>query len=112
MLTVASGTPYTPDRNIPGVLVGEVASTRDLRNTARLPNRFTIDINTYKNFELRKCTASSLLNVYNLFDTKIVNSVYSDSGLPKRPLPARIIQGAHIDFYNNPTFYAEPREYN
>jgi len=47
--------------------------------------------------------------VYNLLDTKIVNNVYSDSGLPKRPLPARVIPDAHSDFYNNPTFYAEPR---
>lgn len=106
----ASGTPYTPDRNIPGVLVGEVASTRDLRNTARLPNRFTIDINTYKNFELQgNAQLQVFFNVYNLLDTKIVNNVYSDSGLPKRPLPARVIPDAHIDFYNNPTFYAEPR---
>ena len=90
--------------------MGEVASTRDLRNTARLPNRFTIDINTYKNFELQgNAQLQVFFNVYNLLDTKIVNNVYSDSGLPKRPLPARVIPDAHIDFYNNPTFYAEPR---
>ncbi|MDC0979841.1 TonB-dependent receptor, partial [Balneolaceae bacterium] len=99
----ASGTPYTPDRNIPGVLVGEVASTRDLRNTARLPNRFTLDINAYKNIDLQgDAQLQVFFNVYNLLDTKIVNGVYSDSGLPTRPLPARVIPGAHPDYYNNP----------
>lgn len=106
----SSGTPYTPARNIPGVTVGEVASNRNLRNTARLPTRFTIDLNAYKDIKVGEDNYLQVfLNVYNLLDTKIVNSVYSDSGLPTRPLPASIIEGAHPDFYNNPTFYAEPR---
>lgn len=105
-----SGTPYTPDNNVPGVLVGEVASNQDLRNTARLPVRFTIDLNAYKNFNIgARNDLQVFLNVYNLLDTKIVNSVYTDSGLPTRPLPINTVQGAHPDFYNNPGFYAEPR---
>ncbi|RNC85782.1 MAG: TonB-dependent receptor [Balneola sp.] len=104
-----SGTPYTPATNIPGVTVGEVASNRNLRNTARLPSRFTIDLNAYKNFQIGNNTMQVFLNVYNLLDTKIVNGVYADSGLPTRPLPASIIEDAHPDFYNDPTFYAEPR---
>ncbi len=105
----SSGTPYTPAVNIPGVTVGEVASNRNLRNTARLPSRFTIDLNAYKNFKIGDNTMQVFLNVYNLFDSKIINNVYSDSGLPTRPLPASIIEDAHPDFYNDPTFYAEPR---
>lgn len=105
----SSGTPYTPARNIPGVTVGEVASNKNLRNTARLPSRFTVDINAYKNFDVGGNDLQVFLNVYNILDTKIVNSVYSDSGLPTRPLPASVIEGAHPDFYNDPTFYAEPR---
>ena len=105
----STGTPYTPARDIPGVLVGEVATTRDLRNTARLPSRFTIDINANKTFSLGDYRFELFLNVYNLLDRKLVNAVYSDSGLPTMPLPARIIPNAHPDYYNNPTFYAEPR---
>lgn len=105
----SSGTPYTPARDIPGVLVGEVATTRDLRNTARLPNRFTLDINTYKNFDIGGNNLQVFLNIFNVLDTKIINSVYNDSGLPTRPLPAQVIPNAHPDFYNNPGFYAEPR---
>ncbi len=105
----SSGSPYTPDRNIPGVFVGEVATTRDLRNTSRLPNRFTLDINAYKNFEIGGNRLQVFLNVFNLLDAKLINSVFSDSGEPDRPLPARVIQNAHPDFYNDPGRYSEPR---
>ena len=105
----SSGTPYTPARDIPGVLVGEVATTRDLRNTARLPNRFTLDLNAYKDIRIADATVQLFMNVYNLLDSKLVNSVYNDSGLPTRPLPARVIPNAHPDYYDNPAFYAEPR---
>jgi outer membrane receptor protein involved in Fe transport len=106
----SSGTPYTPDPNVPGVLVGLGASSRDLVNTARLPSRFTIDINAYKNFDIGgKTDLQVFLNIYNILDTKLVNNVYTDSGLPTRPLPVNIIESAHPDFYNDPTFYGEPR---
>lgn len=106
----STGTPYTPAHNIPGVLVGEVASTRDLRNTARLPVRFTIDLNAYKDFDLPGNASLQLyLNVYNLLDTKIVNSVYSDSGEPTAPLPVSISATSDAGYYSNPSFYAEPR---
>ncbi len=106
----STGTPYTPANNIPGVLVGEVASTRDLRNTARLPARFTIDINTYKNFELsNNASLQVFLNVFNLLDTKVVNSVYNDSGEATAPLPINISPFADEGFFDNPAFYAEPR---
>ncbi len=105
----SSGSPYTPARNIPGVVVGEVATARDLRNTSRLPNRFTVDINTYKNFEIGDNNLQVFLNIYNLFDAKLVNSVFSDSGEPDQPLPVNIERSAHPDFYNNPSRYAEPR---
>lgn len=105
----SSGSPYTPDRNIPGVFVGEVATTRDLRNTARLPNRFTLDLNAYKDFQIGDNRLQVFLNIYNLLDQKLINSVFADSGEPDMPLPVRVIEGAHPDFYNNPGRYAEPR---
>ncbi|GAB5409328.1 MAG: hypothetical protein BalsKO_16930 [Balneolaceae bacterium] len=105
----SSGTPYTPADDVIGVTVGEVASNRDLRNTSRLPTRLTIDLNTYKDFKIGDNYLQVFFNVFNLLDTKIVNSIYNDSGLATRPLPESIVQNAHPDFYNNPTFYAEPR---
>lgn len=106
----STGTPYTPDRDIPGVVVGEVASNRGRVNTARLPSRFTIDLNTYKNFNVKGFNDIQIfLNIYNLLDTKVVNSIYTDSGLATRRLPDNVEENAHPIFYNNPSFYAEPR---
>ncbi len=106
----SSGTPYTPASNIPGVLVGEVASTRDLRNTSRLPSRLTIDLNAYKDFDLPgNSNLQVYLNVYNLLDSKVVNGVYNDSGNPNSPLPINTVAGADFGYYANPGFYAEPR---
>tara|TARA_R110002096_G_scaffold170840_8_gene343519 strand:- start:1611 stop:4556 length:2946 start_codon:yes stop_codon:yes gene_type:complete len=106
----SSGTPYTPASDIPGVLVGEVASTRDLRNTSRLPTRFTIDLNAYKDFDLPgNSNLQVYFNVYNLLDTKVVNGVYSDSGNPNSPLPVNISPSTDNGYYSNPGMYAEPR---
>lgn len=106
----STGTPYTPATNIPGVVVGEVASNRDLRNTARLPVRFTLDINTYKNINLQNGSAIQVFfNVYNILDSKLVNSVYGDSRNADAPLPINISPIAQPGFYANPGFYAEPR---
>lgn len=105
----STGTPYTPARDIPGVNVGEVATNRDLRNTARLPARLTFDVNAFKRFDISGFSLEVFGNIYNIFDSKLINAVYNDSGLATRPLPARIIPNAHPDYYHNPTFYGEPR---
>jgi outer membrane receptor protein involved in Fe transport len=105
----STGTPYTPARDIPGVSVGEVATNRDLRNTARLPARLTFDVNAFKRFDISGLSIEVFGNIYNIFDSKLINAVYNDSGLATRPLPARIIPNAHPDYYHNPTFYGEPR---
>mgnify|MGYP003631137284 FL=1 len=106
----STGTPYTPQTDIPGVAIGVGASNRDLRNTSRLPTRLTIDLNTYKNINLANGTSLELfLNVYNLLDSKIVNNVYGDSGEATAPLPINTVSTADPGFYSNPGFYAEPR---
>lgn len=106
----STGTPYTPQTDIPGVEIGEGASVRDLRNTTRLPTRLTIDFNTYKNFNFSNGTSLELyLNIFNLLDSKVVNSLYRDSGEPTSPLPINTVDSADPGYYSNPGFYAEPR---
>lgn len=105
----STGTPYTPASNIPGVNTGLVATNRDLRNTARLPSRFTLDVNFNKRFDLSGTDLEVFLNIYNLLDTKVVNSIYNDSGEPERPLPINTVQTAEPGFYENPAYYGEPR---
>lgn len=106
----STGTPYTPQTDIPGVEIGVGASTRDLRNTSRLPTRLTLDLNAYKNINLSNGTNLELfLNVYNILDNKVINSVYGDSGEATSPLPINTVSTADPGFYSNPGFYAEPR---
>lgn len=106
----STGTPYTPQTDIPGVEIGEGASVRDLRNTSRLPTRFTVDLNTYKTFNLSNGANLELfLNIYNLLDSKVINNVYGDSGQPNSPLPINTVSTADPGYYANPGFYAEPR---
>ncbi|MBO6621551.1 MAG: TonB-dependent receptor [Balneola sp.] len=106
----STGTPYTPQTDIPGVEIGVGASTRDLRNTSRLPTRLTVDLNTYKNINLPNGSSMELfLNVYNLLDSKVINNVYGDSGEATAPLPINTVDTADPGFYSNPSFYAEPR---
>jgi len=105
-----TGTPYTPDSNIPGVITGPVASNRDLRNSRRLPARFTLDINAFKDFRLSSnATLQVFLNVFNLFDIQNVNSVFTDSGEPDRPLEVAIGDNANPAFFDDPGRFDEPR---
>ncbi|MEX0721898.1 MAG: TonB-dependent receptor [Balneolaceae bacterium] len=105
----STGTPYTPASNIPGVNTGLVASNRDLRNTAQLPARFTLDINTFKNFNISGRDLEVFVNIYNILDTKIINNLYTDSGEPEGPLPINTESTAAPGFYHNPGSYGEPR---
>jgi len=102
-----SGTPYTPSTPFT-VRRGPTASQRNLTNTARLPNRFEIDLNADKTIKLGNgATFKIFAYVYNLLGSKLVNNVYSDSGSPERPLiiPAGISPG----YLTDPSNYAEPR---
>jgi outer membrane receptor protein involved in Fe transport len=107
---ILTGTPYTPAANIPGVTLGPVASQRDLRNTQRLPTRFTLDLNAYKNFNLGGNTRMQLfVNVFNLLDNQLINGVFNDSGEPDLPLPVNINPNADLRFFQDPSRFAEPR---
>ena len=101
-----TGTPYTPDTSIPDD-VGINASTDVLTNSLVKPSQFTIDLNLYKNFMISGQTLKLFMNVYNLLDAQNVSNVYADSGDPDQPLrfPANFDEG----FYDNPTFFNEPR---
>lgn len=101
-----TGTPYTPSAPF-RIRTGPNASVKDLRNTARYPSRFTIDLNTYYNFEIAGEQLRIFMNIYNLLDNEIVNSLYTDSGTPERPLlmPTTYDQ----TYFEDPSRYDEPR---
>ena len=46
-------------------------------------------------------------NIYNILDSKVVNSIFSDSGSPDRPL---ILPVTYDDsYFKDPSRFAEPR---
>lgn len=102
----SSGLPYTPSAGIPRN-VG-ITATRDvITNSLRMPYTFTIDFNAYKNIDFGDYSLNLFVNVYNLFDRRNPQSVFSDSGSPD--LPLNPIENRDEDWYANPTRFSEPR---
>lgn len=101
-----TGTPYTPSAPF-RIRTGPNASVRDLRNTARYPTRFTVDVNTFYDINVSGEQISIFLNIYNLLDNRIVNSLYTDSGSPDRPL--RLPTTYDETYFEDPSRFAEPR---
>lgn len=104
----SSGLPYTPSSPIPA-LTGVSASRDVITNSARMPFIFSLDLNLYKNINIAGTTLRTFLNIYNLLDTRNVNFVYTDSGVPTGPLPSQRPALVEELFYENPTAYSEPR---
>lgn len=104
----SSGLPYTPSSPIPA-LTGVSASRDVITNNARMPFIFSLDLNLYKNINIAGTTLRTFLNIYNLLDSRNVNFVYTDSGVPNGPLPSQRPAVVEELFYENPTAYSEPR---
>lgn len=102
----ATGLPYTPSTDIPR-RVGISASGQVIQNSIRMGDHFSIDLNFYKNFNISGNDLRFFFNIYNLLDNENSDFIYSDSGSTDLPLnpPAVYDEG----YYNNPSFYTEPR---
>lgn len=74
----ASGKPFTPDKDYPGLrlLPGESPQT----NSMRYPTTSNIDVRFFKRFPFLGLSYSAELWVSNLFDTKNVQRVYESTG--------------------------------
>ena len=101
-----TGEPYTPSTPFL-IRSGLAASQRNLVNTARLPGRFTINLNLNKTFKIGDYELRSFLQIFNLLDDRQVVGLYPDSGEPDRPIIVPV--SAERSFLNIPGNYAEPR---
>lgn len=101
-----TGEPYTPSTPFL-IRSGLAASQRNLVNTARLPNRFTLNLNLNKSFMIGGYELRSFLQIFNILDNRQVVGLYSDSGEPDQPLIVPV--SAEPSFLNIPGNYAEPR---
>ncbi len=105
-----SGFPYTPSESLD--------LSQILTNAGLKPSTFNIDLRAYKDFTFGKNKLSFFLRVFNLLDTKNQLNVYNDSGVANYTIaeylaltngnPTHLVNSVQ-DYYNNPSFYSEPR---
>ncbi|MGE5400482.1 MAG: TonB-dependent receptor [Ignavibacteriales bacterium] len=104
-----SGFPYTPRRSI------NVSAL--LTNSENKPATYNVDLRAYKDIMFGDFRLSIFARLYNLFDVKNQVNVYDDSGTADFTLDEynfRLQNKPQIvntldQYYNNPTFYSEPR---
>jgi len=102
-----SGTPYTTVRNF-------VRSP--VTNNADRPLTFVTDLRAYYKPPFVPINASLFLQVQNLFDSKIQQNVYADSGRADETINLSLYDGVRVgglntldEFYYRQDFYASPR---
>jgi len=88
-----------------------------LTNSEVKPATYNLDLKAYKDFFFDKFRMMLFARIYNLFDIKNQINVYNDSGRAdftmeefidrQRGLPP--IVNSVQSYYNNPTFYSQPR---
>lgn len=108
-----TGRPYTTTRNF---------VTSYIPNNADMPSRFTTDIRMFYRPFFIKQDVRIFLQIDNLFDTRVVNNVYNDSGSAthtpsKERIAEQIQQGRYRilgvnnldDYYYRQDFFGAPR---
>jgi len=101
-----SGLPYTPT---------EQRVRTSFENSERKPNFHTVDIKAHKDFRFSGFTYSFFVKIYNLFDTKNENDVFTDTGRARYSLIPHYVPDVGIfpailgDYLNRPQYYSEPR---
>ena len=75
---IETGRPFTPDRSYPNVstVTGEDIQT----NSLRLPSIILFDVRFTKDFSLVGLDLNYILWIENIFDTKNITDVYSNTG--------------------------------
>jgi hypothetical protein len=109
-----SGTPYTyaPLDYSPLSLINLY------ENNAYKPTGYTFDLSSYYTIKLTdRYSARFTLNIYNLFDRKNANWVYSDTGQPYTQIVEETTKENHRSDFNdymdrveNPTAFSRPRQ--
>jgi len=103
-----TGRPFTPT----------LRATRGVRatfeNSERKPLQLNIDLRVYKNFNFVGLSYSLFFKVFNLFDRRNANDVFSSTGradFSSDLLFSGRVQGVNTleDWFNRADFYSEPR---
>ena len=109
-----SGFPYTPTFRRGEVAGGSLF--RGIRtNSARRPTTYNVDLKLSKMFRLNQFEFDVFVNVFNVFDRRNPNNVYSDTGRADYTLEGvtqqnRVISIADVEeYYARPGMYSPPR---
>ena len=99
----ATGFPYTPSREHPDaeILPGQVIQ----ENSLRIPATSTVDLRMYKNFNMYGSRWSAELWITNMFNSKNVNAVYSNTGRPNTSQNTSGIVSDGVAHDQNPNYF-------
>ena len=102
-----SGQPYTPSI-VTGTRTGRNVLSGLEQNSRNKPNRFTVDLNGFKNLKLGAFDVQVFARAYNLLDARNPVNIFPDTGKPD----VTVFQnqpGAAAGIFVVPDFYSEPR---
>ncbi|MBT8399355.1 MAG: TonB-dependent receptor, partial [Rhodothermia bacterium] len=103
-----SGFPYTP--SFPeAAIVGNDVQPEFAENSRRIPGTWEIDLSAHKDFDLGPIQPRVFVEVFNLFDRRNVQSVFSDTGEPDVTLTQFQTGSFDPGYFVRPDFYREPR---
>lgn len=105
---IGSGFPYTPSF-VEATLAGNDVPPEYPTNSRRIPLTYEFDANVYYEFDLGRVRPRVTLDIFNLFDTRNVTGVYSDTGEPDVTLQQFQLGAYDPGFWVRPFNYVEPR---
>ena len=103
-----SGFPYTPSF-AQAALVGNDVQPEFPRNSRRITSNIEADLTLYKQFDLGRVQPRITLDVFNILDTRTVNSVFSDTGEPDVTLDQLRTGQFDPGYFVRPGNFREPR---
>lgn len=108
---VNSGLPYTPTF-ARGEVSGSGTFTGLKENSERRPNTYNFDLRFSRTFRWKKFSCELTANIYNIFDTRNVRSVYSDTGQADYTLEGINQQSRFIEVSNVDEYYMQPGRFD
>ena len=105
---IGSGFPYSPSF-VEATLAGNDVPPEYPTNSRRIPFTYEFDANIYYEFDMGPVRPRVTLDIFNLFDTRNVTGVYSDTGEPDVTLQQFQLGAYDPGFWVRPFNYVEPR---
>lgn len=105
-----TGQPYTPALVTFGRTGRNIIAGLE-KNSRRKPERFTLDLNAFKNVQFGEFTFKFFLRVFNLLDSKNPVTVFGDTGEADFTFNQLQATSADPTWFVRPDFYSEPRRF-